>query len=169
MKEKQQKINIYFFFVSPLLPIHFRCRGLLLHLITLSDKLDRTPWTRVRPVAEASTCKIHNIHKRQTSMPPARFELAIPASERSHTYASDWPLASAILNTLRKKGMGRKDAGSTKRLSRRRKEEVQGSVTERKVMESGLLEYSADQKLSIWARSFYKILFVPHSEHILRP
>jgi hypothetical protein len=31
----------------------------------------------------------HNIHKRQTSMPLAGFELAIPASERPHTYVLD--------------------------------------------------------------------------------
>jgi hypothetical protein len=31
----------------------------------------------------------HNIHKRQTSMLPAEFEPAIPASERSQTHALD--------------------------------------------------------------------------------
>jgi len=140
-----------------------------LHLIITLTQSAGLSWTRVRPVAEASTCTIHNIHKRQIAISPARFERAIPASKRLHTYASDWPPGSAILNTLRKNGIGGKDAASTKRLSRRRKEEMQGSVTERKVMGSGLLEYSADQKLNTWVRSFYKILFVPHSEHILCP
>jgi hypothetical protein len=45
-------------------------------------------WTRDRPVTEASTWQ-HNIHKRQTSIPTARFEPAIPASERPQTYALD--------------------------------------------------------------------------------
>jgi len=31
----------------------------------------------------------HNTHERQTSMPPARFETAIPRSERSHAHALD--------------------------------------------------------------------------------
>jgi len=31
----------------------------------------------------------HNTHKRQTSMPPAGFETAIPASERSLNYSLD--------------------------------------------------------------------------------
>jgi hypothetical protein len=31
----------------------------------------------------------HNTHKRQTSMPPAGFEVAIPASERPQTHALD--------------------------------------------------------------------------------
>jgi len=33
----------------------------------------------------------HNIHKRQTSMPPAGLEPAIPASERPQKYAVDCP------------------------------------------------------------------------------
>jgi hypothetical protein len=32
---------------------------------------------------------MHNIHKRKTSMPPARFEPAIPASERSQIHTLD--------------------------------------------------------------------------------
>jgi len=31
----------------------------------------------------------HNIHKKQTSMPPVGFEPAIPASERPQTHALD--------------------------------------------------------------------------------
>ena len=45
-------------------------------------------WTSDRPVAETSTYNIH-IHKRQISMPPARFEPALPASERPQTNALD--------------------------------------------------------------------------------
>ena len=38
----------------------------------------------------------HNTHKRQTFMPPAGFETAVPASERQQTRAlTAWPLASA--------------------------------------------------------------------------
>ena len=33
----------------------------------------------------------HNIHKRQTPMPPVEFEPAIPASERPQTHALDLP------------------------------------------------------------------------------
>jgi hypothetical protein len=49
-------------------------------------------------------------------MPPVRFEPEISASEQPHTYASDWPPGSAILNlsTLRKKGMEGKDAEEQK-------------------------------------------------------
>jgi hypothetical protein len=87
---------IYFSLIpSTYPPIHCRCRGLLLHLITHKDKhaldrtLGRTPWTRDRPVAEASTYTTHNIHKRQTSMLPAGLKPAIPASERPQTYSLD--------------------------------------------------------------------------------
>jgi len=47
------------------------------------------PWTRNQPVAEASTCTTHTIHKRQTYMHPAGLEPAIPARKQSHTYALD--------------------------------------------------------------------------------
>jgi hypothetical protein len=45
-------------------------------------------WMSDRPDAGTSTWK-HNIHKRQTSMPPVVFESAIPASMRPHTHAFD--------------------------------------------------------------------------------
>jgi hypothetical protein len=38
---------------------------------------------------EGNGSTTHNIDTRQTSMPPARFELTIPASERPQTYAFD--------------------------------------------------------------------------------
>jgi hypothetical protein len=43
-------------------------------------------WTRDRLVAETSTSTTHDIHKRQTSMPSAAFEPAIPASVKPQTY-----------------------------------------------------------------------------------
>jgi hypothetical protein len=51
--------------------------------------LGRTPldeWSARRRDLYLTT---HNIHKRQTSMPPAGFEPAIPASERPHTHTLD--------------------------------------------------------------------------------
>ena len=75
------------------LPIHCRCRRLLLHVITLNDTHTHIPGRT--PLDEGSAHRrhvyltTHNIHKRQTSMPPAVFEPAIPASERPQTYALD--------------------------------------------------------------------------------
>jgi len=43
-------------------------------------------WMGDRSVAETST---HNTYRRQTSMPPAGFEHAIPASELPQTHALD--------------------------------------------------------------------------------
>ena len=81
----------YTFLVSHLLPNHSSCRGLLLHLITLSDTYTfcRIPWMRVRSVADISTCSKLNIQNRQTFMSLEEFEPAIQASERPQTYALD--------------------------------------------------------------------------------
>jgi hypothetical protein len=46
-------------------------------------------WTSDQPDAQTATYKTHNTHKRQTSMPPAGFEPAIPTSERPQTHALD--------------------------------------------------------------------------------
>jgi hypothetical protein len=46
-------------------------------------------WASDQPVAETSTWQTHNTHNRQTSMPPAGFEPAIPAGERLQTHALD--------------------------------------------------------------------------------
>jgi len=81
------------FLVCSLLSTLCMCSGLLFNLITPNaahkphsvGRLCR----RNRPFAEASTCTTHNFHNRQTSMPPAVFEPAIPASERQQTYALD--------------------------------------------------------------------------------
>jgi hypothetical protein len=50
---------------------------------------ERHPWMIDRPVAETSVCTTHNTHKRQTFIPPTRFETAIPASERLQTHGLD--------------------------------------------------------------------------------
>jgi hypothetical protein len=76
--------------VWPLLPIRCRCRVLLLHLITLRHTtLGRTPldeWPARRRDLYLTT---HNTDKRQTSMPSAGFEPAIPAGERPQAHALD--------------------------------------------------------------------------------
>ena len=46
-------------------------------------------WKSDQPVAETSTCTTHNTHNRQTSMPSAGFEPAIPTSERPQTQTLD--------------------------------------------------------------------------------
>jgi len=72
-------------------PTHCRCREILLHLITLNATLTHSIghfWTNNRPVAETTTCTIHNIHKRQTSMSLAGFEPAVPASKWPQTHAA---------------------------------------------------------------------------------
>jgi hypothetical protein len=96
--------KIYFFSLLVLfLPTCFRCRELLLDLITLSDTHTHThthTHTRTHALGRAlldgrSTRRrdlyvtIHNTHNRQTSVPPAGFESAIPASERQQTQALD--------------------------------------------------------------------------------
>jgi len=85
-------MKLIFLIVWLLLPTNFRCIGLLLTLISLNDihmhSVGRL-WMRDRPVAETSTCTIHNIHKRHRSMPPAKFVPTIPASGRRQIFASD--------------------------------------------------------------------------------
>jgi len=57
-------------------------------LITLNDiRSIGLLWTRDRPVAEASTCTLRNIHEKQTYIHPVRFETAIPESKRPQSYA----------------------------------------------------------------------------------
>jgi len=68
------------FLVWPFTPTQCRCRGLLLHLITLGDPTHslELPWRKNQPACNSTT---HSIHNRQTSMPLAGFETAILASE----------------------------------------------------------------------------------------
>jgi len=92
LHESSQPLQIISFclsFLSDLfLPASGSYRRLLLRLITLNDKhtIGRTP------PDEGSARRIylylttHNTHKRQTSMSPAGFEPAIPASKRPQTY-----------------------------------------------------------------------------------
>jgi hypothetical protein len=46
-------------------------------------------WTRDRPVAETSTWQRTTLTIDKSSMSPAKFELAIPGSERTQIYTSD--------------------------------------------------------------------------------
>jgi len=39
-------------------------------------------WTSDQPDAETSTCTTHNIHNRQTSVPPVGFESTVSGRER---------------------------------------------------------------------------------------
>jgi len=71
-------------------PTHCRCRGLLLHLLTLSDTTHSVGllWTSGWPVTETSAWQ-QTIFTRETSMPPTEFIPAIPASGRPQTHALD--------------------------------------------------------------------------------
>ena len=80
------------FFLShsdPFVPTHCRCKMFLLHLTTLNDRhtfgrtsLDEWPARRKDLYLTTQT------YNRQTSMPPARFEPAVPPSERPVTDAA---------------------------------------------------------------------------------
>jgi len=66
-------------------PLHYRGFMITLRHTTLG----RTPldeWSARRKGFYLTT---HNTHKRQTSIPPARLEPTIPASDRLQTHASD--------------------------------------------------------------------------------
>jgi len=71
--------------VWPLLVTHFRRRGFLLKLITLSDIHTHTHTLGRIPLDEGSVRRRdldltnRNTHKRQTSVPPAGFKSTIPA------------------------------------------------------------------------------------------
>jgi len=88
-----------FSYVLPLLSTHYRCKGLLLHLITLIDThththshthlLGRTPLDEWLARRRDLYLTGHNTHEWQTSMPSAGFEPEIPASQRSQTYVLD--------------------------------------------------------------------------------
>jgi len=78
-----------------ILPNHFRCRGLLLHLITLKDTHTHKHtqsvgllWTRDRSVAETSTWQ-HTTFKKDKHPYPAGFEPEVPTSERPETHDLD--------------------------------------------------------------------------------
>jgi len=67
------------------------------------------PSTRDQPVVGSSICTTQNIRKRRTSMSPAGFDFAIPASEGLQTHALDrkatgighvWPCIESIASRL---------------------------------------------------------------------
>jgi hypothetical protein len=87
------------FLVRLLLPIHFRCKGLLLHCITFRNThththththtLGRTPVDEGSALRRGLYLTTHDTHKRQISMSPAGFEPEIPASKQPPTHALD--------------------------------------------------------------------------------
>ena len=86
--------HFYSFFLALLLfPTHFKCRWLVLHLITLSDThthtLGRTPLDERSARCRGLYLRTHKTYRRQTAMPTAVFEPAISASVRPQTYALD--------------------------------------------------------------------------------
>jgi hypothetical protein len=58
-------------------------------LLIIENSLCRTPLDEWPARRRDLYLKTHNTHKRQASMPPARFEPTIPASERPKTQALD--------------------------------------------------------------------------------
>jgi hypothetical protein len=87
--------SVYFrrsFLFWPLLPTHYGCRAILLHLvITLTDthKLGRAPLDDRSAHRKDLYLTTHNIHLRKASTIPARFEPSFPASQRPLTDAWD--------------------------------------------------------------------------------
>ena len=83
------KENIFFFHGSTALV------GLDLEIVEVSRSHSDTPhsvgllWTSDRPLRRDLYLTTHSSHKRQTSMPAAGFEPAIPACERLQTHALD--------------------------------------------------------------------------------
>ena len=69
--------------------------GLGRHLVQVSRSHSDTPhsvgllWTSIGPSQRPLPDNTHNTHKKRTSMPPAGFEPAIPASERPQTHVLD--------------------------------------------------------------------------------
>ena len=82
--------NIPFsFLVSHFLPIHYKCIGILLHLITLSGTRTLGRITLDKGLAHCRDLYLtrHDTRKRHTSMPLAGFEPTIPESELPQTHA----------------------------------------------------------------------------------
>ena len=57
------------------------------HTHTHTHTHTRLLWTGDQPDAQTSTRTTNNTQNKQTSMPPAGFEPAIPAIDRPQTYA----------------------------------------------------------------------------------
>jgi hypothetical protein len=86
----RQPPNMFLSYLHLFIPAQCRCRGLLLHLITLSDTHKYTQkagllWMRDRFVSENTTWQCKRV------MPPAGCETSIPAVERPQTHALDRP------------------------------------------------------------------------------
>ena len=82
--------NYNFFFHGPTAPSGSRpphCRGFM--ITVRHSTLGRTPLDKWSARRRDLYLTIHNPHKRQTSMPPAGFAPAIPASGRPQTHALD--------------------------------------------------------------------------------
>ena len=85
-----QKWQYYFFFPwhnSPSGPGHPHYRGFA--IVPRDTTLDKTPLDKGSAQRRDLYLTTHNTHTRQTSMPPAEFEPAIPANLRPQTYALD--------------------------------------------------------------------------------
>lgn len=81
------------------------------HFCTCSHTLTPTCsvgllWTTDRLVAEACTCTTHNIQQRQTSVPAAGFEHAIPISERLQIYSLDCAVSGVYIVSPQKLNTG---------------------------------------------------------------
>jgi hypothetical protein len=81
-------LSLFLSYSGLLLPSICKCRGLLLHFITLSDTHTHKHTFGKIP-GTSTTQHIHTIHKREASMLPAGFEPTIPANEQPQTYALD--------------------------------------------------------------------------------
>jgi hypothetical protein len=84
-------VNLSFFILVFTSATHSWFRWLSLHLITLSHThiLSRTALDKGSARHTDFHSSPHNIHKRQTSIPPAEFEPATPPSKRQQTYILD--------------------------------------------------------------------------------
>jgi len=67
-----------------LIPFYLLIIGIEVYCFTWSYSVGLL-WTSDRPVAETSYLTTHNTLNRETSMPPVRFESAIPASKQPQT------------------------------------------------------------------------------------
>jgi hypothetical protein len=91
VEHKVIELIILSFLVGPLLPTQCRCKVWLLHLITHNDThtLGRTPLDHGSAGRRGLYMQNTTFTSDKTSMLPAGFKPAIPASLRSQTHASD--------------------------------------------------------------------------------
>ena len=79
--------HLFLFLLFLSLSDRCRCRGLLLRLITFSTTYTHSVGLHTPHNTQHAK---HNIHKRQTPIPPAGFEFAIPAGGWPQTYVLEW-------------------------------------------------------------------------------